>query len=247
MTNIDALIRQGLDFDPIAEAEKLTGQPCSGAFDTTSLVGLELMGIKRAALDESLSATDDTTFSNKLDNYQRIIGEEGFEKMLTIPFVNARWNERGNTAETYYIYFHPRDAILLSFDTFGGDQVNGGKFYYNWSPSKFTEAGTPDFDRRITSSGHYTVANADQRKYIWCGDHDCREALRFNIRQLRLNGTFLNPWFEPQSLLWLLHHGDTYELEKMDKSLDQLVSERIAMLPAPTRKAIAAKDANVSV
>jgi len=69
---------------------------------------------------------------------------------------------------------------------------------------------------------------------IWCGDHDCREALKHNITQLAENGRFLKKWKETP-FLWLLHHGDSkvdgYDYEAITKA-------RIAMLPADIRECI---------
>jgi len=65
------------------------------------------------------------------------------------------------------------------------------------------------------------------------GGGDCREALKYNIEQLELNGSFVKPWVE-RPFLWLLHYMDTkvegYRYEKIN-------AERIAMLPEEVRVA----------
>lgn len=59
-------------------------------------------------------------------------------------------------SERFYVYFHPKLAILLKFDTYGGSSINGGHFYYNWSPN-------PNINRgNYTSSGTF-ISNRDDR------------------------------------------------------------------------------------
>jgi hypothetical protein len=70
--------------------------------------------------------------------------------------------------------------------------------------------------------------------YIWAGDHDCREALRFKIEGMKNNGTFLKTWKE-QPFLWLLHHQDTEDKNYDYKKINQ---ERIALLPVEVQECI---------
>ena len=207
-----------LRFDPLHEAEKLTGESYKQS-DVTSSLGL-LMSIEHnKKLREALESQDDTVLLNQLDNYVRIITEEGFESVLTIPFIG---NNKAD--ESLNIYWH-RDGILLVFDTYDTDRVNGGKYLYNWVPDDWSTRC------RYTSSGGLETHEGQD---VWCGSHDCREALRHNIRQLRDNGEFLSTWIR-QPFIWLLHYMDTKE-EGYD--YEEINQQRIAMLPQYVQDAI---------
>lgn len=212
-----------LRFDPLATAEKMTGT--SYKEDPVALgLGFGLMQGHGAMKRKMLEERDDTTFSNKLDRYMRIAGEEGFREILKVPFTSASSGKQ----ECFYVMYHDADGILLMFDTYCGDSVNGGKFYYN------VKMKPDDKNWRVRSSGHFCQVGDD---WIWVGDHDCREALRHHIAQLRANGGFIKEWVE-QPFLWILHHGDT----KVDGyDYKAINAERIAMFPIEVQKAIAGK------
>jgi len=69
---------------------------------------------------------------------------------------------------------------------------------------------------------------------IWSGDHDCREALKFNINNLIENGTFIKKW-KNQPFLWLLHYMDHKE-DGYDH--EAITKERISRLPEDVQQII---------
>ena len=183
-----------LAVDPLALAERMTGisykdETHGEGFDNpTILLGLALMQDNAAAKAQAMLETDDTMFSNELPRYRRIIEKFGFEEVLADP-----WRSKWEQNETFYVFAH-RDGLLLSFDTFDGNHVNGGKVYYNWRPAV-------DNPFSCTSSGHMTTGG------VWIGDHDCREALIHNLNKLRNCGDFVCPWVE-RPFLWLLNFDE---------------------------------------
>lgn len=216
-------INDALHFDPLAEAERVTGSLYKGSMETIEL-GVMLMQTHGVKKKQMLEANDDTTLSNKLDRYLRIVGEEGFREILKVPFTSPSSQKK----ECLYVMYHDSDGILLVFDTYGGDHVNGGKFYYNIRLEPKASG------HRVTSSGSYRQVGDG---YVWVGDHDCREALRHHITQLRAHGEFVKEWVE-QPFLWILHHGDTtFE----DYDYEMINSERIAMLPIEVQRSISGK------
>jgi hypothetical protein len=225
MTNVpDALISEILAVDALDLAEKITGKSCKDDKDTVALGFLMHVSATRHK-QELLKEADDTCLSNETVNYLRIVQEEGFIRVLHENFMG---NE---TMETFFVYWHP-EGILLCFDTYGGVNINGGNFYYNWLPSGKIE----DVPWRITSSGGYTEFDINGKCWVWIGHHDCREALRFHIRQLRQHGTFLNPWVK-QPFLWLLSYGDT---KQEGYSYEAITRSRIEKLPDYVQTAIGA-------
>lgn len=134
----DADLKDLLDIDPLAEAEKITGRsykeedpnyPVPGMNETTA-IGFSLNYAHGRRKERILREMDDTTSYNSLEDYIRIITEEGFVKVLELPFIGDGWGDPVN--ETLFVFWNP-DGILLSFDTYGGNKsVNGSTFRYNW-------------------------------------------------------------------------------------------------------------------
>src|SRR3989344_628154 len=162
----------------------------------------------------------DTTLSNKLSDYLKVLTEEGFEEVLKLSFVGDEGRQ-----ESFFIFFHEGNGIILALDTFGGDKTNGGHFYYNWRPHSGTKIN------KCISSGSFSLKD----KTVWIGDHDCRESLRRNLHNLRQHGTFVNPWIE-QPFLWLLHYMDT---KKEGYDYEAISAKRIALLPVKVQATLA--------
>ncbi len=212
----EASIAEHLEFDALHVAGQLTGNSYKDDPETET-IGLALhmrsVSRKRAAL----TASDDTDLSTALDRYIRIISEEGFREVLRIPF-DGRGVGEGNK-ETFFVFWHD-SGVLLNFDTFGGDRVNSGHLTCNW--------------RGLSGRWPRSFTGHQKEGGIFVGHIDCREALRFRLRELREGGEFLCPWVECP-WLWLLHYADT-EIDGYDyRAINQ---ERLAMLPEDIRAAI---------
>ena len=222
--NHDKLLGEVLRIDPLADAEKLTGQSYKDS-EVTMKLGLGLSLKKRRQLDQLLTEAADTKFSEAVENYIRKIEEEGFICVLRLPF-ESNWAsaEENRPTEIFYVYWKRDEALLLCFDTLRG-RINGGKVYYNIKP--YEEI---DWQREFCGS----ISSGSFYEGVWCGDHDCREALRFNIARLRQHGTFLAKWVK-QPFLWLLHFMDT---KTEDYDYKRINRERLAMLPENVRSAI---------
>lgn len=210
-----------LSFDPLYAAEQMTGQYYQDD-EGTSALGFLLAMAHSQEKNTHLTEQDDTTLSNDLNRYIRIITEMGFEQVLQLPFAGKLFGDEDYRHEHYFIFAHRQHGLLLAFDTFGGDQVNGGKLYYCWRPKDITQ-----YVPYLLSSGHY--CNYDSPDRYWAGDHDCREAIRYNVANLLQHGTFLSKWpSDNGQFLWLLHYMDTRQ-EGYDYA--SITVERIAMLP----------------
>lgn len=224
-------LREMLTFDPLAEAERITGQSYKDneGMNAATGLGMALMWEHAAQKNAVLTARGDTTFSNKLERYQAIIEANGFEHVLRVPF------QHYDTPDALMVYAR-RDGLLLAFDTFSDEStVNGGHLYYNWRPSPQCAADHEYWG--ITSPGGWKRADGRDGPIteddVWRGNHDCREALIYNIDRLTANGEFVSPWIE-RPFIWLLHYGDT----KQDYDYDAINAERIAMLPSWVREMI---------
>lgn len=134
--------------------------------------------------------------------------------------------------------------------------------------SGYMIAADPEAHRRseeyLRSSGYWSMDWSDpnleaKRKaitnnplyyrgpWIRVGDSYGREALRFTIKRLRANGTFLAKWRE-NPVFSLNHHGDTKEVyirdnqhgchDEIMKVYERVSAERFEMLPAHVREAM---------
>ena len=218
----DEAVRAMLDLDPLAEAEKLTGHSYKEDESTQGL-GFVLLQVSAQAKDEALTARGDTTFRNTLERYVGIIEAYGFRQVLDLPFEDYGY------AEHKFVYWHD-DGLLLTFDTYQAVNVNGGHVYYNWRPN----------DPRghwgmVVSSGHFSGE-------VWSGYHDCREALIFNLDQLRTNGKFVSPWVDDPKV-WLMTRTEAHAVDDADwlvrsAHYDDVIEANLARLPEDVRKAI---------
>jgi hypothetical protein len=254
--DFDDEIKRILERDPVDEAEKglhVGPDPdldppapegtiddrdqfeTSGGIQETLQHAFKVNALKKAAM----LVTGDTTFSNSLDRYLAIANEIGFKVVLELPFSVKQCFDELHRNERLFVLWHT-DGILLVFDTYEGNRVNGGHFYYNWLAN---ERG----DRQgVTSSGGYVLPSGKRwqdvegENLVWAGDHDCREGLKFHIRQLRKYGKFLPKW-EQRPFLWFLHHGDTANKQYGEYDSSKINEERIALLPLEVQEAIRAR------
>lgn len=247
MQHTDEQIRDLLDYDSLHEAEKIAGD----SWHDNSIVaglGLDLHMRSVAAKEHVLRQIGDTVFSMKTPDYIEVIETAGFKKVLQEDILYVYWRDPGQ---------------LLVFDNYEGHR-NAGHVYYNWLPNDlsycrlYTSSGGWHLSERAAAVHDAIYRNTgygeshekwaaiypelrDARELAWVGDHDCREALLFNLRQLAEHGTFLEPWIECPRL-WLCHWKDTHKpagshstREDFDR-YDRSRKDRLARFPEEIRR-----------
>ncbi len=209
-----------LEFDAIDAAEKM------GLSAGACLLLSMSHNLQKGQVLEGLG---DTHFAMSLDKYIEVIESAGFVLAKRFEF------ER----DDYYIYW--KDGLLLAFDSYGRKSVNGGNIYYNWRRNDDVSL-TETF--RLMSSGCWS----EDRK-VWVGDHDCREALLFNMNRLVLRGKFLPKWqYKPS--LWLIHYEEyppqDMQWQERHEILQECTRKKLLALPAHLQEylAIAIKESN---
>lgn len=100
----------------------------------------------------------DTRLHNELNRYIDIIEIMNFKQVLCIPF------ESEGKKENLFVYYHYENGILLVFDTYGENSVNGGHLYYNWMSS------SRDF-YRYTSSGSCVSHSKKSFGHYWLDEN----------------------------------------------------------------------------
>src|SRR4051812_8899660 len=114
MNNKQKDILKAIKFDPLSEAERITGNEYKDDKDT-ALLGFALQAQKSEALDRMLTQIGDTKLSNTLSYYLSIVQRFGFNIIYTEDF------NREGVGEKMYILWNDDLSILLHFDTFTWD------------------------------------------------------------------------------------------------------------------------------
>lgn len=204
--------------DPLHIAEQITGKSYKEDKDT-SVLGMGLHIAHTANKKQMLKNDKDSYMGMSYKLYIDLLEELGFKQILMVQF-ESQWNDR----DKFFVFWRD-DGILLKFDTFSGETVNGGSFFYNWKPNDIKEMGGATSSGGFDDCGH----EDDHSKWVWYGNHDCREAIRFHIKQLEEFGSFVTPW-EKIPFLWLCHHGDKDKNGKQD-NYKEIGLERSQKLP----------------
>lgn len=176
------------------------------------------------------------TWGISLDEVLKHFESCGFEKVFELPFVGDE-----DRTDTFYVYFHRRCGILLTFDTFG-DHINGGHYYYQWKPTNGVE------HYPSLQSGGWREVDGE---WIWEGYGDCREGMIWRINELSNQGTFITPWIKhagidkPNFVHYGDHHKESYiswdaGYEAYNKACKEKAPERMNMLPEYVKEAIKA-------
>lgn len=220
------LIENLLNIDPLDAAEQLTGSSYKDDAGTAAL-GMLMMFERNDRLTQALTAADDTLLINDVDRYLRIIHEMGFELGLKMPFTaKSLYDDADTINETFYV-FARRDGFLLAFDTYDTTRVNSAHLYYCLATDDDT------WHTCVSSGGGMSIGDD---KYVWCGHHNARHALRHTVEKLKTQATVLPIWPEHnKAWLWLLTYADTREDGYDSKAIN---AERLEMLPSWIRQMI---------
>lgn len=223
-STIDRLLK----FDPLDQAERITGYSYKDDKETSTLgLGLALLHNERKR--EALAATGDSHFHTTYIEYIELLQDLGFEISLQEYFEGDRYNDSPPVNEGFTVLWHP-DGILATAESYGTG-LNSSKVYYNVMIDQSREDYYGAF-----SSGHFNLPSYDAGIKIWVGDHDGREGIKHNLNRLREVGEFQAQWIE-RPFLWLLTYMDArpghgnYAHEKINE-------ERISRLPEHVRNAI---------
>jgi len=189
-------IKELLAFDGLAEAEKITGKD-SANDDATVMLGMLSTMDNQERKQKALRATSDTRYDIKIEELFDILEVEGFEKIFQREFTRPDIYRADNETYDYidssnlYAFWHPTEFILVEFESYPRHKIEDGAVvaeYFTINSGSMYYCIKPNGDQRefgqLTSSGGF-------RNGIWSGNHDIREGFRFNLNNLRENGTFV--------------------------------------------------------
>lgn len=206
-------LEQALSYDPLDDAETITGKSYK-ADEVTSSLGLLLHLDHNAKKRELLVAAGDSHFTQTIGDFIAFLSSMGFEQVLC--------EDIPNTEDKYRIFW--RAGVLVSFDSYWGDKsVNGGTAYFFFKGPREAIFGG--------SSGYACEIDGQP---VWDGSFDVREGLRMRLDKLSAAGEILPMWPKDR-WLWLLHYMDVKE-EGYDH--DAITASRVAKLPDHVRRAL---------
>lgn len=186
-----------INFDPLHEAEKITGKSYKEDEDTDRL-GLSLAISNNVRKEKILRNLGDTSFSMEMEDYMEVITNIGFDIVYTEEFSNPRIE---HTKEKLYILFNEKIGGLAVVDSHVCSR-NAASIYVNVRP-KNPEHSRLDLPTSLMGTSCY---NPESR--IISLSLDVREALVYKIVQLHHWCDFIVPWEEKQIYVPLNHYGD---------------------------------------
>ncbi len=220
-----------LSFDSVAAAEALM-------LGAEGILGMAALDNKRR--EETLNALGDSHYNTNFKDQLAMALAEGFKVVLEDKFKPR--DGREDIEETFLILWNP-EGFLLTLESYRGDHRNSSHLYYNLD---LTDILADSTKRRstYTSSGGMVYDREEQdengrTKYtnIWAGDHDGREAFRYNLSKLREANPL--PVWKSQPFLWLLNYAETPSYHgEFEYDSAAINAGRIARLPQEVQDAI---------
>ncbi len=208
-------LNDALQYDPLAQAEKICGKSYKED-ESVAWLGMAMQMEHNDRISALLKQNRDTCYRNTLEEQIAVFEDMGFRLLICEPIEG--------TKDKWRIFW--RAGVLLFCDSYSGDKsLNSGKIYFNYCGPR---------EAMIQCSNGY--AGKVDGENVYSGSKDVREGLRHCLDTMTESGKLLEKWVE-KPFLWLLHYMDT-KIEGYD--YNEINSERIAMLPDDVREAIGA-------
>lgn len=207
-------IEEALNYDPLLEAEKLTGKDYKECLATTAL-GFDLMRKHADKKEALLFLNQDTSLGKNLSQQLEVLYGMGFKLAASGPV--------GDSEDRWRMLWRP--GILVFFDSYyRDDSINSGKaYFYYHGPRKYLNRCSSVF------------AEARDGENVWEASLDIREGFRHTIESLEQHGKFITPWPRQHSSLWLLHYEEDKD-PSMTSGTSGRRSTRLQLLPESVRR-----------
>lgn len=211
-----------IDFDPLNEAESLTGKSYKED-ESTAALGTFLHLEKMKEVQMEMALRDDFHYSISWKDSLRILNELGFEEIYSKSFNRELCGFLYN--DCYKIFW--KDGVLLTHESFRNSEVvNRTQFYFNWIPD--------DGDIPPRSSGHFFFPHERSSEgRVWIGNKLIFEGLRNDLQVMESTGEFLETWVESPRLR-LIPESVEVDFEEGRRLTGEVISE----LPEKVQKSI---------
>lgn len=240
----DLTAEELMNFDGLAEAEKITGKSYKTDKDTESL-GMLLVIKAGEEKRKKLAEAKDTNYNTTIEEFDEMLTQEGFEKIYEKEFSEEeeyRYHADENDRESeilsipydrksrLYVYWHPELFILLYGTTYPryerqgdeivrtGETINSGNMRYTVKLKDDVERS--DIRNAISSCSWIN-------KHTMVGSHDIRDGFRGKLNALKKYFNFAK--WEGRQSLWLLHY--TQHRQGMPYDSDEINREVYALFP----------------
>lgn len=217
-TDIDVLLK----YDPLLEAEKITGKSYKED-KATSFLGMRLASAKNIAKNQALKELGDTYWAMSWDEFkEKILGSVfKFKEVYKQEFQN----KKGEYDEEVVFYDATRGIIIHADSYSSKSSVNGANAYYQ------IDFGKGKVDYRLLPGSCHCVNFLDTTCNVWVSKIDAREAILYRLLQIDFSEyDFLKEWYKPESL-WLYNWLDFEKVRDNKTSYDEIRENKIKLLP----------------
>lgn len=229
-----------LNYDPLLEAEKVTGLSYKED-DGTRGLGMLLAMEHGKRKQEELALRGDTYWSMPWTEAMDVFLGQGFETVWAYTYVDKRGNNRQAVAMW-------SDGVLLVADEYDG-LLNTTRIEFNWRPFEGSDDFVPFFHNQISGGMYHRGEGFDDIEGDpWTGVADIHvvEGFIHKLEKLRASGQLLKTWYITDTLLSIYSINFDHEWDKnkpWHEHADRIrrtVRERVAQFDEPARSAIEA-------
>lgn len=203
-------LKNALNYDSLAEAEKITGK-YSGTDDPTIFLGMAIGLDHIKHKSELLKAGNDTG----------VLGQTWSEALHIIEdlgFVKVHEHAIKDTNDVFCVFWH-NDGVLMRAESYNNNRVNNLEIYLFW-------------EGNVRDLPPCTCGNVAGD--VWHVSKDVRDGLRFYLNGFETNGRIQKQWLK-KPLLWLVDY-----MQKNEKGFDYKAITRNVLdgLPLEIQQAI---------
>lgn len=230
-------IERALNFDPIAEAEKVTGKGHWSGFDSADNSLALLMGITSNANKKDLLAqANDTYFGMSWSYFIDQLFSRGFKLGTAWRFTDDKY---GEIHEEVAVIYYREDGILIFAESYSNaTSVNSGKCWYELEFSDEANSTGDAFRRIIRTGGMHAEKKLNNQI-------DIREGLFHKLETAAECGKFIPVW-EHNTFLWISDYVESrlisgYKSEDYGVEMHKLTSKHISACPEIVQKMVACR------
>lgn len=242
MTNIDpSYVDRLLNFDPLAQAETLTGKSYKEDRETSAM-GFLMLNENRVSKENALKQTNDLYRGMEFLDAVDIVLDLGFE----LVYANVLTEAKSERKVHFQVYW--RKGILLVLESYS-TRVNKAIIYYNYQNADGDSHPRPE---GINGSSYWTRRTPGFQDvlpddpWVMVGDKQVSEGLRHYVNLLDLSGGVLETWKYTPSILSLYSYAENSDWDADDFSdgwfdrYDARVVARIEEFSEPVRSMLLA-------
>lgn len=219
MKMTDEAISAALRFDPLSQAERVTGKDYKIDKGTESL-GFAMHMVHSRNKQALLEFAGDTHFGMSWADFKSLLMKLGF----TIHYTETFKKDGEDFSDELLLAFDAkRCALLVAESYWGGKSINSGTVYFNWHHKG-------DEFKWLSGCSGGAVDDAQNQAV----SYDVREGLSFKLREADSLGDFVTPWIK-RPFLWLLTYKDS---NTKGYSYEAINADRLAKLPTEVLKLI---------